>query len=313
MPRLPDLVAGDCRLTMAAYALAGELFDSCITDPPYHLKSMVKRFGKAGSAPPKHGRDGSYARLSKGFQGQTWDGGDIAFDPDTWRAVSDLLHPGGYVLAFGAPRTYHRLACAIEDAGFEVFDSVLWLFGQGWPKRKGLLKPAYEPICVGRKAGKITPLNTEACRVPSLGKPRWPANVMHDGSDDVLSVFPDSKGQLGRARTDKAPQPAGVYGARNSYTENPEPREDRGSAARFFWQPKATAADRAGSGHPTIKPVSLMRELCRLATPPGGRILDPFAGSGTTLQAAYEEGFDAVGCEQEPEYVLDIMNRLAAL
>ena len=302
---------------MAAFAMMGTTFDACITDPPYHLKSMVERFGKAGSAPPKHGRDGSYARLSKGFQGQTWDGGGVSFDPATWRAVYDLLPAGGYILAFGAPRTYHHLACAIEAAGFEVFDSILWLFGQGWPKRKGLLKPAYEPICVGRKPGKITPLNTEACRVPlaadGQGKPRWPANVMHDGSDEVLSVFPDSKGQSGRARTDRALQPARVYGARSSYTENPEPRGDSGSAARFFWQPKARAEDRAGSGHPTIKPVALMRELCRLVTPPGGRILDPFAGSGTTLQAAYEEGFDSVGCELEPEYCLDIRKRLAAL
>jgi site-specific DNA-methyltransferase (adenine-specific) len=94
----------------------GPLFDACVTDPPYHLTSIVKRFGGKNPAEAKVGATGAYARASKGFMGKEWDGGDIAFRPETWRAVYDALKPGAHLVAFSGTRTYHRMACAIEDA-----------------------------------------------------------------------------------------------------------------------------------------------------------------------------------------------------
>jgi len=105
------------------------LFHACLCDPPYHLTSIVKRFGKEGSAPAQFGTDGVYSRHSGGFMGQQWDGGDVAFRPETWKAIGDYLLPGAYLLAFGGTRTWHRLACAIEDAGFEIRDTVMWVYG----------------------------------------------------------------------------------------------------------------------------------------------------------------------------------------
>ena len=107
-----------------------------MTDPPYHLVSVVKRFGADDAVPAQFGSDGAYARASRGFMGRTWDGGDVAFRAETWAAVYRVLKPGGYVLAFGGTRTYHRLACAIEDAGFDVRDMISWNFGSGFPKSR---------------------------------------------------------------------------------------------------------------------------------------------------------------------------------
>ena len=112
--------------------------DSGVIDPPYHL-STVKRFGKKGSAEPKD-RDGLFKRATKGFMGKTWDGGDIAFRVETWREILRVLKPGAHLLAFGHPRTCHRMTCAIEDAGFEIRDSLHWVYGQGFPKSHNIGK-----------------------------------------------------------------------------------------------------------------------------------------------------------------------------
>lgn len=144
---------------------------------------------------------------------------------------------------------------------------------------------------------------------------RWPANLIHDGSYEVVSAFPVSSSTTGvrSARSQEyallnlgAPLPgSGKKGGpkQNEYA-------DCGSPARFFYVAKTSKAERAGSKHPTVKPIALMRYLCRLVTPPGGLILDPFAGSGTTLEAALLEGFQAIGCEMTPEYYPDIDARL---
>lgn len=109
--------------------------DSIITDPPYGLTSITKRFGKEGSAPAStKNNDGSFARLSKGFMGKEWDGSGIEYNIDTWQKCYEVLKPGGYLLAFGGSRTFHRIACAIEDAGFEIRDTIMWLYGSGFPK-----------------------------------------------------------------------------------------------------------------------------------------------------------------------------------
>lgn len=112
----------------------GELFHALLTDAPYHLQSIVDRFGKEGSAPAKHGKDGIFQRTSKGFMNQVWDGGDIAFKPETWEAIKKLLYPGAFCMAYGGSRGFHRMACAIEDAGFIIHPTVVWLQGQGFPK-----------------------------------------------------------------------------------------------------------------------------------------------------------------------------------
>ena len=108
--------------------------DSIITDPPYGLTSITKRFGKEDSAECQYGKDGSFQRLSKGFMGKEWDGSGIEYNIETWEKCYEVLKPGGYLLAFGGSRTFHRIACAIEDAGFEIRDTIMWLYGSGFPK-----------------------------------------------------------------------------------------------------------------------------------------------------------------------------------
>jgi len=114
--------------------------DACVTDPPYGLTSIVKRFGKENSAPAQHGKDGSFARLSGGFMGKLWDGSGIEYNLDMWRDVLRVLKPGGHLLSFGGSRTYHRMACAIEDAGFEIRDQIMWVYGSGFPKSLDISK-----------------------------------------------------------------------------------------------------------------------------------------------------------------------------
>lgn len=120
------------------------LFDACVTDPPYHLTSIVQRFGGADAAPARKGRGagatGAYARASRGFMGKQWDGGDVAFKPETWAAVFARLKPGAHLVAFSGTRTYHRMACAIEDAGFEIRDQLAWAYGTGFPKSHDISK-----------------------------------------------------------------------------------------------------------------------------------------------------------------------------
>ena len=147
---------GDCLVVMDDMNKCS--VDSVVTDPPYHLTSIVERFGKQGSAPAKFGTDGAFARASKGFMGKEWDGGDIAFRPETWRKCFELLKPGGHLIAFSGSRTYHRMAVAIEDAGFEIRDQCIWLYGSGFPKSHNIgngwgtaLKPAHEPMVLARK------------------------------------------------------------------------------------------------------------------------------------------------------------------
>jgi DNA modification methylase len=121
------ILHGDCLKLLPL--LPANSFDAVCCDPPYHLTSITDRFGKEGSAPAKHGTDGAFARASAGFMGQKWDGGDVAFRPETWAEVFRVLKPGAHVAAFGGTRTFHRMAVAIEDAGFEIRDTLSWLYG----------------------------------------------------------------------------------------------------------------------------------------------------------------------------------------
>ena len=342
------LIHGDCLEVLPK--LPANSIDAVITDPPYNLESIAKRFGKEGSAPAKFGTDGAFARGTKGFMNVSWDT-DIAMRPEVWEKVYAALKPGAYVVAFSGSRTFGRMQVAIECAGFITHPMIGWVFAQGMPHATRLkvegtnnlrygtqsLKPALEPIYVGQKPMEGTGtqnwekwgtgcIDVNELRVPA-NVPRWPANLMHDGSDIVISAFPDSKGQLAAIRNDGEPQGNNIYGALvRRVTTNPEPRNDAGSAARFFkscpyddeddrpafiYAAKAAARERCGSKHPTIKPLNLMKNLCRGFCPPGGTILDPFAGSGTTGQAASEEGFNAILIEREAEYISDIKQRFS--
>jgi site-specific DNA-methyltransferase (adenine-specific) len=336
-----------------------------------------------------------------------------------------VAKPGAHLIAFGGTRTVHRLMAAIEDAGWELRDTLLWMFGSGFPKSSNqegkwegwgsALKPAYEPIILARKPliGTIPEnlerygvgaLNIDGCRIettddlnggayaerggrePMPGDPRdgaalgmfqagktadkgfvpppgrWPANVLHDGSDEVVAVFPDSDGQLVDASSSRKFQNVYSPMARGNGRDG-EPsandnndgavgfkmkpgarRVDSGSAARFFWCPKASRADRNeglqgmpkrpvnwSSGdespgtfqsegtereqqnfHPTVKPTELMQYLCRLVAPRGATILDPFMGSGSTGKAAVLEGMNFIGFELDADYAKIAQRRIVS-
>jgi DNA modification methylase len=335
------LYCGDCREVLAT--LPDGSVDAVVSDPPYGLSFMGKR----------------------------WDY-DVP-SVEVWQQCLRVLKPGGHLLAFAGTRTQHRMACRIEDAGFEIRDMIAWVYGSGFPKSldvskaidkmagaerevvgtkensfgrkpgggdawgEGItggqlsshsfaitapateaakqwqgwgtaLKPALEPVTLARKPLEGTvaanvlqygtgALNVDGCRVGDEciktcgGKQggnaygdwaqkidayhigRWPANLIHDGSREATGIL--------------------------------------GEEARFFYCPKASAAERGkGNNHPTVKPIDLMRYLCRMVTPPGGVVLDPFAGSGSTLLAARREGFRAIGIELNPEYCQIIRSRL---
>lgn len=343
--------------------------DSIVTDPPYGLK----------------------------FMGHRWDYSVPTVEQ--WMECLRVLKPGGHLLAFGGSRTYHRLVVNVEDAGFEIRDQLMWIYGSGFPKSKNLtgeysglgtaLKPAHEPIVMARKplVGTVEKnvvqfgtgaINIGACRVPTVepltagaggllshirdGKEshqhewasdqlgRWPANIIHDGSEEVLSAFPDAKGQQGDLNTTGKERPARVcYGNMNAPREHQARNEESKSAARFFYCAKVTKTERdeglerftpvsasdmtggrkegsaglndprAGAGrtsgarnnHPTVKPISLMKYLVRLVTPPGGTVIDPWMGSGSTGRAAIEEGFSFIGIEKDPDSVTISAARIA--
>jgi hypothetical protein len=420
-----QIICGDCVAELTA--MPENHFDSVVTDPPYGLAFMGKR----------------------------WDMSICGVD--IWREVLRVAKPGAHLLAFGGTRTHHRLMCAIEDAGWQVRDCMGWLFGSGFPKSldvskaidkaagaerevvstrkltgkarvlKGgnfdggyegkevtsdyavtapataaarawagwgtALKPAWEPIILARKplAGTVAEnvlqhgtggINVDGCRVESGGthgsassagmgrglgthdgngiyhgvgglvmpphaKCRWPANVLHDGSAEVMELFPQTGPASSRARNN------GEFKSVAKGRDLPHVTHGHddlgGSAGRFFYCAKASKHDRdagceglgekspgqmtdrsngtdglnsprAGAGrtgggrnhHPTVKPTALMRYLVRLITPPGGLVLDPFMGSGSTGKAALLEGCRFLGIEREADYCAIARARLAA-
>ena len=342
--------AGDC-LTLLP-TLPATTVDAVVTDPPYGL----------------------------GFMGKAWDHGvpGVPFWVETLR----VMKPGSYLLAFGGTRTFHRLTCAIEDAGFEIHDAISWLYGSGFPKHISKLKPGWEPIILARRpAERATPLNIDACRLSvaddgyarnhsgdrghagtraiedrgatdiragggsasTLG--RWPANVLLD--EEAAEMLDAQSGTLTSGAWDgkrNAPKTAGIYGAfRHGTKDENGAAGDSGGASRFYYCAKASRTERnagldghaekpllwsagtqspgtfqspnthraAKNHHPTVKPVDLMQWLCRLVTPKGGTVLDPFCGSGSTGRAAVAEGFSFIGIELDPEYAAIARARIA--
>ncbi len=423
------LYLGDCMDVMAEMDEGS--VDAVVCDPPYGLEFMGKEWDAPWKDNRAHiGRGGDTARA--GVRGE-WisarpqayiAGASFAAWCETWaREALRVLKPGGHLLAFGGTRTFHRLTCGIEDAGFEIRDCLSWLYGSGFPKSLDVskaidkaagaerevvgvirmdqpggdgfhdgevvggyergdartrpvlggpatdaarewqgwgtaLKPAWEPCVVARKplAGTVAEnvqrygtgaLNVDGCRiagdVPQVtqgvnsngsgyrvareAQPsnphaagRWPANValdeqaaaMLDAASGVTTSRAANRGALGKGPFSGIGQTGRIDG-----TDTVRGHTDTGGASRFYYTAKASRADRNTSGatntHPTVKPTDLMRWLVRLVTPPGGVVLDPFAGSGSTLVAARAEGFRAMGIEREQEYAEIIAQRLAQL
>jgi len=331
--------------------------DTICTDPPYGL----------------------------GFMSKEWDHGvpGVPF----WEAALRVAKPGAMLLAFGGTRTHHRLMTAIEDAGWEIRDCLMWLYGSGFPKsmdiskaidkaagakrevvgdnpnRKGrapegyhagwnrpwqsdenaaamkltapasaaaqlwdgrgtALKPAWEPIVLAMKPLEGTFANNAITHgVAGLNingsrtlEGRFPANLIHDGSDDVVSRFPDAPGQIATSLEDNSPQGNKVYGAMKHGGPVHVPRkEDDKNASRFFYCSKASKSEKGkDNNHTTVKPLKLMEYLCTLTkTPTGGVVLDPFMGSGTTGIACKNTGRDFIGIELDPDYYQIAAKRLA--
>jgi len=462
-----NIYHGDCREVMQT--LHPESVDSIVSDPPYGLSFMGKEWDsfKPGDIAMRRNpamdavnagasRQGGRQRACSDYQKrQRRD--MLAFQEAMESVFLEALRvakPGAHLLAFGGTRTYHRLACAIEDAGWEIRDCVMWVYGSGFPKSHDVskaidkaagaereriggpksggmksvnchnaihgyrpndyaengnslisgdpiteaarqwsgwgtaLKPAWEPIIVARKplVGTVAEnvlthgtgaINVDGCRVHggtsdggktsgstalgqgagwnahanrtteidrSMESGRWPANLIHDGSEEVVGLFPATHAR-GNVRASVSESGTGFIGGRNQ-SGGEYSRADSGSAARFFYCAKASKADRdegceglaaksrledvgnkfttvdyregktrdvmARNHHPTVKPTDLMRYLCRLVTPPGGVVLDPFTGSGSTGKAAIMEGFRFIGIEREAEYVEIAKARIGA-
>jgi len=392
-----EIIQGDCLEKLKGFDDCS--IDSIVCDPPYGIS----------------------------FMGKKWDY-DVP-SVEIWVECLRVLKPGGHLLSFGGARTYHRMVINIEDAGFEIRDQLMWIFGSGFPKSLAIgkavdkaqgnkrevigkydsrakfdncerkstgqsgifnesygkvdltapasddskqwegwgtgLKPAHEPIVLARKPLSESTIvknvlkhgtggmNIDGCRVGNIGytnggknlgiafgtgdgikknercdgsQGRFPANLIIDGSDEVLAEFPETKS--GKT-TDKFTANS-MFGKRKMKAQN----GSEGSAARFFYTAKASKSERNkglkgfeekrvnymakanGTGeasmdsfssinanhHPTVKPIALMRYLCRLITPAKGIVLDPFCGSGSTCCAAVLEGFNYIGIELEQEY-----------
>jgi DNA modification methylase len=360
-----ELHHGDCLEVLKT--LPDCSVDAVVTDPPYGLSFMGKR----------------------------WDYDVPAVE--VWQECLRVLKPGGHLLAFAGTRTQHRMAVRIEDAGFEIRDLIAWVYGSGFPKsldiskaidktagaeRKKIpvgdpvkrmipgadqdktgswikdngreyqpgveipateaakqwqgwgtaLKPAFEPVTMARKPFALTVaanvlehgtggLNVDGCRVgtdeiktqggdkfpgvygkyatcnESTHTGRWPANFIHDGSDEATGLLGDAARFFYTAKASKADRDAGCEAI-----EAVKPRQVMG-LSDSGGERSATRNTPSRNHHPTVKPTDLMRYLCRLVTPPGGIVLDPFTGSGSTGKAAILEGFRFIGIEREAEYI----------
>lgn len=301
------LIEADALLTLAK--LPDHSVDAVVCDPPYAI----------------------------GFGRQSWDGADIrrAAGPEvrsageafqrwttTWAAETKrVLKPGGHLIAFGAPRTFHRLVAGVEDAGIEVRDQLLWLYAQGFPKSRRLpgglattLKPAYEPILLARvpldgtternlSAWGTGALNIETTRI---GEARyWPAHVALSHSADCTEAPCSTDcptGMLDRANPKTQPSRL-FFCAKTTRAEREAGCEQLPRRTVALYTGKRHSERVVSNIHPTIKPAELMRWLIRLTVPPGGIVLDPFTGSGSTGIAAVQEGRMFLGIEREAAYV----------
>lgn len=397
---MSELVQGECLEVMRA--LDANSVDAIVTDPPYALTANKK--GGSGLASVNTKSPGGRARIGTGngaggFMGKAWDA--ALPGPEVWAAALRVAKPGAHLVAFGGTRTFYRLFCAIEDAGWQIRDTLSWLYGSGFPKSHNLkgehdgkgtaLKPGWEPIVLARAplVGTVAEnmarygvgaLAIDECRIAgpkgngvrgssnatcaeekkfnrspdgaeyrSAEHPtdRWPANVVLD--EDAAALLDAQSGKLtsGANPTRRGSNKlANTYGTFDGQREcTPARGVDVGGASRFYYCAKASRAERdeglehlpvqhvtsrpqsddeddrtiqerlhgrlGRNHHPTVKPVALMRWLCRLVTPPGGLVLDPFTGSGSTGIAAVCEGLRFLGIEREAASVEIARARIA--
>lgn len=272
------LLTGDCRDVMKG--LADNSVDSIVCDPPYELTS----------ARPGGRSEATRGKVMGGFMGMEWDATGVAFDVSMWRETLRVLKPGGLLVAFGGTRTYHRLVCAIEDAGFEVRDMLAWLYSSGFPK------------------------GTDKAKIPEAWK-GW-NTALKPANEGVVSF----KMRPGQRRGDSGSAARFFYTAKASrfdrndglqgLPEKPLLWSSGEQNPGAFQSPKTKRS--SPNNHPTVKPTELMRWLARLVTPPGGILLDHFCGSGSTLKAAELEGLSAIGIEKDPDSVAIARHRISA-
>nr|DAP03059.1 MAG TPA: adenine-specific methyltransferase [Caudoviricetes sp.] len=349
--------------------MAGNSIDAIVTDPPYGL-SQTRPDKVADTITRWATGERDYTPGGKGFMGKAWD--SFVPPPAVWDECMRVLKPGGHLLVFAGTRTQDLMGLSIRLAGFELRDSLTWIYGNGFPKGKSALKPAQEPILLARKPlyGTVAAnmsefgtgaLNIDECRVGMSDEDRgrarvpmgewsssgttgatdkrsgqcfepapagrWPANVLLD--PDAAAAMDEQSGVLKSGAWSGArnnPKFNGAtYNGGNQYQGGKErgTTGDSGGASRFFsvfkYQAKAPKRERpvieredgTRVAHPTVKPLALMEWLVTLITPPGGTVLDPFAGSGTTLEAALMGGFTPVGIEAESDYIPLIEARLS--
>ena len=330
---------GDCVEQMKA--IASDSIDSIVTDPPYGISFMSKK----------------------------WDCNVPSVA--VWQECLRVLKPGGHLLAFAGTRTQHRMAVNIEDAGFEIRDMMAWVYGSGFPKSHNIskaldkaagaerevtgsrtaddirggnmhaanrgvshtielrdkpatpeaqqwegwgtaLKPALEPITVARKplsentvAANVLKHGTGGINIDESrigGEGRFPANLIHDGGDEVVDVLKDAARFFYCPKASKKDREEGLEGF--------EEKKSGAMAGKEYREDRPTNHPFRKNNHPTVKPTELMRYLVRLVTPKGGTVLDPFMGSGSTGKAAVSDGFDFVGIEIDPDYLAIAKERI---
>ena len=293
--------------------------DSIVTDPPYGIN----------------------------YQGNEWDQykNCISFDPETWKNISLPLKSGGYIVIFGASKTFHRLVCAVEDSGLVIRDQLMWLYGMGMPKSSNVgkklpewkgwgtgLKPCYEPILLAQKPPTETTIvkNVEKHGVGAINidesrleSGRWPGNILHDGSDEVEEEFSKFgergngwKRNYGVEDYQGRQYKGGVFGGGGFMGDTTY--ADEGTASRFFYSTKSSVKERThdktiDNDHPTVKNLELMKYLVKLVTPKDGIVYDPFTGSGTTVLAAKFLNYNFIGVELDEKYVEISKKRLATI
>ena len=322
------LLTGDCLDGLAT--LEPDSVDACVTDPPYGISFMGKQwdnFRRARNAADVS-RDSVHGRFSACAPASASESDSLRYQAWTqqWaEAVLRVLKPGAHAVVCASPRMGHRVTCGLEDAGFEIRDSLLWLYGSGFPKSLNLpggrgtaLKPAYEPVILARKplGGRTVAqcvaefgtgaLNIDGCRLDGarpgdLG--RWPPNV---ALDETAAARLDAEGGTSRffyvAKASREERERGCEDLPQRTAGDATDRQD-GNAGLNSPRAGASRTHGARNHHPTVKPVALMRWLVRFVTPPGGLVLDPFAGSGTTGLACITEQCRFLGIEREAEYV----------
>lgn len=251
---------GDCKDQLKN--IKDETVDAIITDPPYGIS----------------------------FMNNKWDYNVPSIK--LWEESLRVLKKGGYLLSFSSAKTYHRLVCNVEDAGFEIRDQILWIYGEGMPKSKSLLKPAHEPIVMAIKPGELQKLNIDKSRIGTEKR----LNKKTSKNKNCFSQINDNDREcIGR-------YPANLLHDGNTGIEQ---------FTNYFYCAKADEKDRnVYNTHPTVKPIKLMEYLIRLVCPVGSLILDPFMGSGSTGKAALQQGMDFIGIEQNAEYIKIAKKRL---